>query len=245
MFYADVSALDTIDPVTANSWLNQSELEHIERLHFTHDKILYKLSHCMLRWVLSQYLNLAPEQIEFNINDFGKPRLKLNSDIFFNISHTNGVAVMAVSKIEQLGIDIEKINSEKEVSKVVTHYFHPEETNLIESLATGKKVKIFYTIWTLKEAYIKAKGLGLSIELNRFNFKLPTEDLLEVIFEKELNEESNLWQFAVFESEQHKNFIISVAAKCSQLNIKAYNIQLGKNNIIDHPQNLLRRNIAS
>jgi 4'-phosphopantetheinyl transferase len=245
MFYADVSALDTIDPVTANSWLNQSELEHIERLHFTHDKILYKLSHCMLRWVLSQYLNLAPEQIEFNINDFGKPRLKLNSDIFFNISHTNGVAVMAVSKIEQLGIDIEKINSEKEVSKVVSQYFHPEEFNLLEGLATEKKVQTFYTIWTLKEAYIKAKGLGLSIALNKFNFKLPTRNLLQVNFEKELNEESNLWQFAVFESEQHKNFIISVAAKCSQLNIKAYNIQLGKNNIIDHPQNLLRRNIAS
>jgi 4'-phosphopantetheinyl transferase len=198
----------------------------------------------MLRWILSQYLKQAPEQIEFDINAYGKPKLKLDNGIFFNLSHTKGVAVIAVSKIEQLGIDIEKINSEKKVDNVVTYYFHPDESKLLKSLPSDKVVKTFYSIWTLKEAYIKAKGLGLSIALNQFNFELPSEKLLQVNFEKELNEASDLWQFAVYESEKHRNYIISVAAKCSQLNIEAYNIQLGKNNITPHSQNLLRRNIA-
>ncbi|MFT6976075.1 MAG: phosphopantetheinyl transferase, partial [Bermanella sp.] len=72
IFYADTSALDNIDRELTDHWLDQSEQNKVEKLHFLRDKTLYQLSHYMLRWVLSQYLNLQPQQIEFDTNQYGK-----------------------------------------------------------------------------------------------------------------------------------------------------------------------------
>jgi 4'-phosphopantetheinyl transferase len=239
IFYADTSALDNIDRELTDNWLDQSEQNKVEKLHFLRDKTLYQLSHYMLRWVLSQYLNMQPQQIEFDTNQYGKPSVKGCNKLFFNLSHTNGVSVIALSKNKTIGIDVEKINPKIEVNSIADNFFHPNEVKQLNQLSQNERPSAFYKIWTLKEAYIKAKGMGLSIPLRDFNFNFDSPNIVDVNFNYSLKEIPSDWKFTSYESEKYHNFIVSVAAISSQLNIEAYDIQLGIDKVTPHQQRLI------
>lgn len=234
LYYADISALDRIDAQTSEKWLDHSERTRLERFYFERDNKLYKLSHCMLRWVLSNYTGQRPEQHQFDINNYGKPSLKGNTDISFNLSHSNGTAVIALGKNQQLGVDLEQINYQKEIHNILDNYFHPNEIFQFKALNNTQKNALFFKLWTLKEAYIKASGMGLSIPLNAFNFDCTKAPNLDVFFTSTLNEKTSHWQFSLFESEQYDNFLTAVAVQSNYVKIEAYNVMLDKNRVSPH-----------
>jgi 4'-phosphopantetheinyl transferase len=234
LFYADVRALEEINASTSERWLNHSEQSRLEHFHFERDSKLYQLSHCMLRWVLSHYTGQLPEHLEFEVNNYGKPSLKGNDDISFNLSHSNGIAVLAMGKNRELGVDLEQINYQKEIHNILDHFFHPDEIFQFKTLKNTQKSALFFKLWTLKEAYIKAKGMGLSIPLNAFNFDCTQAPILEVFFQAELNEKTSPWQFSLFESLHYDNFLTAVAVKSAQVSIDAYNVRLGNSLISPH-----------
>jgi 4'-phosphopantetheinyl transferase len=113
LFYADIHDLDNINASRSESWLNDLERKRLKRFFFDRDRKLFKLSHCMLRWVLSNYTGQQPEHLEFDINDYGKPSLKGNADLSFNLSHSNGTSVLAIGNNIELGIDLERVDYQK------------------------------------------------------------------------------------------------------------------------------------
>lgn len=115
----------------------------------------------------------------------------------FNLSHTRGCAAFAICKDHPIGVDIEVIDSSRADLGIAERYFSPSEVSHLRTLDRRHFIKAFFQYWTLKEAYIKARGLGLQIPLNEFSFSLGrrlTEDST-IHFSPEIDDDPARWQF--------------------------------------------------
>ncbi len=160
------------------SLLSAEESAKAARFHFAHDREHFIVSHAILRLLLARYCTLAPENVHFTVNAYGKPALQTSSDqplLSFNLSHSHGLALYAFTGICELGIDIEYMRTNLEYTEVATHFFSQREIADLRSLPKEHTASGFFTAWTRKEAYIKARGLGLSLPLDQFDVSLHPE----------------------------------------------------------------------
>lgn len=131
------------------------------------------------RLVLSRYLSCDPQSISFTRNSLGRPSVFNQSipPIHFSLSHTKGFIALALSSNSELGVDVERVDLDLDVMPLFDQVLTPEETKKILELSNSHHAmsRRFYEYWTLKEALLKAKGLGLSGSLTRLSFKLETE----------------------------------------------------------------------
>ena len=131
----------------------------------------FVIAHGALRSVLGQALNQAPQAIGFDYNAWGKPRLADRADLVFNLSHSQDLALCALGPPGDLGVDVEYLERSRtlETLDLAQRFFAREEYEAIALLPTGRRRdQVFTRYWTRKEAYIKAKGLGLSLPLQSF-----------------------------------------------------------------------------
>ncbi|HEU5348398.1 MAG TPA: 4'-phosphopantetheinyl transferase superfamily protein [Ktedonobacterales bacterium] len=129
------------------------------------------MAHGVLRKILGRYMNLAPAEVRISALPDGKPALapELRGDhLEFNLSHSHELALIAVGKGRQLGIDVEHIRAELNGEEIAERFFSPLEAALLRSLPQGVRLAAFFAVWTRKEAYIKARGNGLRKPLDQF-----------------------------------------------------------------------------
>lgn len=158
--------------------LSQDEQTRCSKFLFEKDRIRFILSHWALRCILANILNVAPASLQFTQNPYGKPELAgqfLNSPIRFNLSHSGDIALIVISYNIEIGIDIEQILTDFEFEEIARYNFTLEENAVLQSTSVANRSEVFYRIWTGKEAFIKAKGLGLSIPLDTFSI-IPVSD---------------------------------------------------------------------
>jgi 4'-phosphopantetheinyl transferase len=154
---ADISNLDRL--------LSDAERQRVGRLvnrELQNKQIVVRSS---VRSILSEYLNLAPLQVEFTIGGHGKPAL-LNREFEFNLSHAHNLAVLAVCAHYPVGVDLEYVRPIA-AADLVARFFAPVEQAAFDRLPETAKVNGFFHAWTQKEAYLKAMGTGLSTPLDR------------------------------------------------------------------------------
>ena len=121
-----------------------------------------------LRSILGSHLRLEPRRLAFVRNEFGKPALAGSPVAHFNLSHSAGTAILAISEDVEVGCDLEQVRPIDHLG-LARRYFHAAEVAAIEGSAdAGAQALAFFRIWTLKEAFVKALGTGLSIPLDRF-----------------------------------------------------------------------------
>lgn len=158
---------------TANYFdlLSPDEQIKAKRFHFEKHQQRYTVAHGMVRTILGLYLKLEPQQIQFTYNPHQKPYLDYPDDIFFNLSHSDDLGALAVTKAGEIGIDVEKITYDKK-SEVARRYFSPTEVSHLQSLPENEQLAGFYKIWARKEAVIKANGEGLANALDTFSVPL-------------------------------------------------------------------------
>lgn len=157
--------------------LSADELERAERYRFDQHRNEFILTRAVLRTVLASYTAQSPESLSFDYSAQGKPALRNGpSDLRFNVSHTEGLAVLALVREREIGVDAEKIRPQPDAQKLAKRFFSPQEQRFLEKLSGDQLQKAFFRCWTRKEAYIKAKGEGLSIPLHAFDVSLE-EDL--------------------------------------------------------------------
>ena len=122
-----------------------------------------------LRTVLGAYLRLDPGLLTFEYGPHGKPRLGgVGRDLRFNLSHSEGQAVLGVVEGRTIGLDIEFERPGRDLDAIARRFFAPREVEVYESLSSEERPTAFYRCWTRKEAYLKAQGGGLSERLDRF-----------------------------------------------------------------------------
>ena len=155
--------------------LAADERTRAERFHFQRDRENFITAHGVLRAILSLYLNRGPESLSFCYSSHGKPALACKSGgdaIRFNMSHSHGVVLYAVTRGRDIGIDVEFIRRDLEAEQIAERFFSPSEIATLRALPSSLRRHAFFLCWTRKEAYIKARGEGLSIALDQFDVSL-------------------------------------------------------------------------
>ena len=148
------------------------EQARAERFHFDRDRTHFVVARGVLRAILGRYLKQAPERISFQYGAFGKPAIAGAPDgnaIRFNVSHSRGEALYAVTRGREVGIDLERVRFDLAVAEIAGRFFSQREAATLRALPIEAQHQAFFRIWTYKEAYIKARGEGLSMPLNEFD----------------------------------------------------------------------------
>jgi 4'-phosphopantetheinyl transferase len=153
----------------AASLLSEEEHERASRYRVELARNAFILTRSTLRVLLGAYLCQSPRSIRFGLTRYGKPFLDAGSDLDFNVSHTEGLAELAFVRERRIGIDVERIRSQPDALQLARRFFSEREQQQLESLPADKLTAAFLRCWTRKEAYIKARGEGLSLPLNQFD----------------------------------------------------------------------------
>lgn len=152
--------------------LNKEEQDRAKRYAFERDRNHFTLARGILRRLLSRYLRCSAEDVEFSVAPEGKPAIRGNSELRFNLSHSDGLVLYALSMNRELGVDLEREKTETPSLDIVESYFSTRERAEFLSLPTTIQNLAFYVGWTRKEAYLKARGQGLHGKLEDFDVSM-------------------------------------------------------------------------
>jgi len=183
-------------------FLTEAERAQEQRFYFADDRKRHLVTRAMVRTVLSRYEAIAPADWVFAINRYGRPEVAnlgaASGDLCFNISHTRGLIALGVARGRALGIDVENIETRQASIGVANRFFSPAETTELSGFPHERQPDRFWEYWTFKESYIKARGMGLSLALDRFSFEYPSERGVRLTIDPQLEDEASrwfLWQF--------------------------------------------------
>lgn len=189
-------ALDEAYLQLMQTTLDAGELQRMRRFKFQRHRQQFCISHALTRWVLSQYTGLQPERWQFDKNEHGKPFIS-NRDyryLQFNLSHTDGLQLLAVRRALPVGADVERRNVRVEGPDIADRFFSPAEVAELRSFPADAQKRVFFDYWTLKESYIKACGKGLAIPLRHFSYSI-AHDAIDISFVPERDDEPGDWNF--------------------------------------------------
>ena len=157
----------------------------------------FLVTRVLVRSVLGKMLGMAPEALTFVRNEWGRPALApevMTSPIHFNISHTEGLVICLVSTENEIGVDTELFSRAPKLLALAPTVFAPKELSELAALPTGDQAERAVILWTLKESYIKARGMGLALPLDGFAFRFEA-DRVRLEVEPALGDDGAGWQF--------------------------------------------------
>jgi 4'-phosphopantetheinyl transferase len=166
------------DAAVWHARLAPEEQARAARFKFDRDRRRFIVAHAALRAILAGYVDADAAQLEFVHGPNGKPKLApplAATDIEFNLSHSHERALLAVSHGREIGIDIESVRPDFAFDDVAEHFFTGREVKALRALPPALQRQGFYKCWTSKEAFLKAKGTGLSGELDKVEITLDGE----------------------------------------------------------------------
>lgn len=177
--------------------LSDDERQRLDRFVFEKDRHRFVVAHALLRASLARYANIEPEEWVFATNAFGKPYLTSPgrfSFLRFNLSHAGDLCACALAANHDLGLDVEAVDRVKDLQIAETVCCKAELLDL-KSLPREAQPARFCEYWTLKEAYVKARGVGLSVPLDQCCFRLEDEGQAFLRFASDGDDSPSQWQF--------------------------------------------------
>jgi 4'-phosphopantetheinyl transferase len=180
------------------SLLSADEHERMRRLVFARDQRRFLFTRALVRTMLSRYAAVAPKDWRFATNAYGRPEVAGPPpgipDLRFNLSHTDGLIACAVTIGREVGVDVENVGRQLS-HDIAGRFFAPREVDDLRALPPEQQSRVFFDYWTLKEAYIKARGFGLALPLGDFAFRLAPDRPPAISFEPALPDNPASWQF--------------------------------------------------
>jgi 4'-phosphopantetheinyl transferase len=176
--------------------LGADEQARAGRFYFEKDREHFIVARGVLRAILGCYLNRPPESLAFCYGAQGKPALAGDAGldaIRFNVSHSHGLALYAVTRSRNVGIDLERIRFGLAVMEIAERFFSRREVATLRTLPTEVQRQAFFRCWTRKEAYIKARGEGLSLPLDQFDVSLTPGEPVAVLGTPRDPSEASRW----------------------------------------------------
>lgn len=219
--------IDTDDSITKKLQLllSTDERSKAERFRFEKDSTKYIVTRGTLRTILGRYLDKKPEDLKFSYNQYGKPALHssdTNQSISFNVSHSHELALIAVTQNRDVGVDIEYVRTNLNYEEIAERFFSPTEKVVWRLLPTSVKQEAFFNCWTRKEAYIKAKGMGLSIPLNEFDVSFKPGEPAALLNTTWDEQEANRWSLT--EITLAPDYIAALAVEASNYQLKFWQL---------------------
>jgi 4'-phosphopantetheinyl transferase len=188
--------LDASSMAELQRTLATDELDRMARFYFQKDRDHFIVGRGLLRTILGRYLNTEPAALRFCYNFYGKPALATefgDGRLRFNMSHAHGLALYAVTCDREIGVDVEYIRTDFACEEIAERFFSPYENAVLRALPADTKYMAFFTCWTRKEAYIKARGMGLSLALDQFDVALTPGEPAAVLNTREDPHEALRW----------------------------------------------------
>jgi 4'-phosphopantetheinyl transferase len=190
------------------SLLTSDEEQRAGRFYHEADRARFVIGRALARTMLSHFAGVRPDVWSIAIDEHGRPELGARppgvADWRFNLSHTDGLIACAVSIGREIGVDVECINRQV-TYELPERFFSPREVADLRALPRADQGVVFFDYWTLKESYIKARGLGLALPLGQFTFLRTPGCAPTIAFAPELHDDPASWQFAQFwPTERHR-----------------------------------------
>ena len=201
IWFRDTASLDDEAVKSTEQYLSTEEIDRGSRFRFENDRRDFSAAHDLLRRALSRYADKSPSDWRFATNDYGKPSLE-NVDLkgrplSFSLSHTSGCVVCAITSDVQIGVDVERVDHSRPVQEIADRYFAKEEAAWLRRCSDDQRNVRFVELWTLKEAFLKAIGVGVSGSLSEISFQF--DDHTNIEFSGPPTIDPHEWHFALFE----------------------------------------------
>jgi 4'-phosphopantetheinyl transferase len=209
------------------SLLTVDELQRARRFLRAEDEARFVIGRALARTMLSAFAPVGPRAWSFFIDEHGRPVLATlpdgAPDLRFNLTHTDGLVACAVTIGREVGVDAENIN------RTLTHdiaerFFSSREVADLHALPAAEQAVVFFDYWTLKESYIKARGLGLALPLGQFTFLRPPGAAPTIEFAPELHDDAASWQFAQFWPSANHRMAVAVRRRGEDLPISVTDV---------------------
>lgn len=216
------------DPAVIQAYfglMNEEETAQQQRFLRPQDRHRYLVTRALVRTTLSRYMNREPHTWQFVKNAYHRPEIAPEQQqipLRFNITHTNGLIGCLVNLVQDAGIDAEDITRTTGVMNIANFSFAPEETKTLLACPESERKRLFFIYWTLKEAYIKARGMGLALPLHQFSFHRSNEQNICIDFSDDFDDHAQHWEF--FRYQPTDRHILSLAF-CKQ-NGPGYRVQM-------------------
>jgi len=203
--------------------LSSDERARSERFHFPKDQQQYVAARGTLRMILARYLDRAPAQFEFCYGPFGKPELASsteNEGLCFNLSHSQGLALYAITRYHEIGVDLEGMRANFAWEDIASRYFAPSEIEALRLVPAASRAVAFLNCWTRKEAFMKARGQGLLLPLNQFEVSVAPGEPARLLRTTGDPQEASQWSLR--ELEPAPCFVAAIAVRGAKCEFKLW-----------------------
>jgi 4'-phosphopantetheinyl transferase len=180
--------------------LSAAERERWQRFLVEGARLQHLVARALVRTTLSRYAGVPEDAWQFEPNRYGRPYVSQPTafrDLYFNLSHSDGLVACAISKSRHIGVDVENIRRDLDILALAPSVFAPPEVASVRQSPPEDRTHYFFSYWTLKEAYIKARGMGLSLALDGFWFDL-SGAAPRVQFSERCPDDPQRWRFRQF-----------------------------------------------
>lgn len=204
--------------------LSADEIERAGRFHFRKDRDHFIVARGGLRDILSRYLPVSANELQFEYSAYGKPELdrnRIDSDLCFNVSHSHTMALIAVTVGTSVGVDIEFPRDDLADEQIARRFFSNSEVETFLALPKDIQNNAFFACWTRKEAYIKGIGEGLSMPLDQFDVTLVPGEPAQLLHTRPDSGEAARW--SLFEIYPGHGYIAAIAVQARKLQLKHWN----------------------
>jgi 4'-phosphopantetheinyl transferase len=195
--------LDTVDTPQAYAacavTLSPAEKQRAECFVFERHRRQYVFAHGLLRFALSSLAPaVGPSEWHFMADHYGRPFIAAPASarlLYFSLSHTEGCVACIVSGCEAVGVDVEKVTARQSLFEIANSNFAAEEIDALRASHPDNVVDRFFDTWTLKEAYLKARGTGINLPLDRFSILIFPDREIGIRFAPEISDDAARWHF--------------------------------------------------
>jgi len=207
--------------------LSVEELDRAARFRFDRDRERFVAARGFLRVILGRYLRVEPGRLRFCYGAFGKPGLTAEfsgTGLRFNLSHSRNLALYAVARELEVGVDVEQMRAEFAEERIARTFFSPREVAALQALPRNVWLESFFNCWTRKEAYVKARGEGLSARLDQFDVSVAPGEPARLLRVFPDRQETRRWTLQSFRPQP--GFVAALAVEtrnriaCRQWSIK-------------------------
>ena len=198
--------------------LSENERARSQRFRFDKRRREHLATHALKRMALSSRFPLAPEAWRFSENAYGKPAVAPECGLRFNLSNSEKLVVCLVGHGAELGVDVEPCHRAASIVKLAARVFSPAEQAQLEALGDAERLDRALSLWTLKEAYIKARGMGLALPLDGFSFLFGGAEGVKLDVDAALEDDGARWRFCLLNYAGHR-IAVMVEGKSAGLQI--------------------------
>lgn len=199
--------------------LNEDERTHWKSYRFDKHRHEYLMTRVLVRTALSHYHLLAPAEWRFELNRYGKPFIVPDCGLRFNLSNSPGLVVCLISRGSEVGVDAEPCSRASAIAELGCDLFSSLELTQLHALQGAERVDRALSLWTLKEAYIKARGVGLSLPLNQVSLLFGGPEGIRLELDSCLEDKAERWRFCLLDHADHRIAVMAHGAAAFDLQV--------------------------